>query len=63
VQINQIWANIKALYDEAVSDMIMRGVTDDKWNTFVRNLEASGANQYIAYYQKGIDEYFAANPD
>ncbi len=58
-QINQIFANIETLYDQAVSEMIMHGVDDAKWDTFMSNLKASGSEQYIAYYQTALDAYLA----
>ena len=58
-QINQIFANIETLYDQAVAEMIMHGVDDAKWDTFMSNLKASGSDQYIAYYQTALDAYLA----
>lgn len=58
-QINQIFANIETLYDQAVAEMIMHGVDDAKWDTFISNLKASGSDQYIQYYQVALDEYLA----
>ncbi len=60
-QINQIFANVEALYDEAVAQMIMHGVTDANWNAFITNLNAAGANEYIGLYQTAIDAYFSNN--
>lgn len=58
-QINQIFANIETLYDQAVAEMVMHGVDDAKWDTFMSNLKASGSDQYIAYYQTALDAYLA----
>ena len=58
-QINQIFANIETLYDQAVAEMILHGVDDAKWDTFMSNLKASGSDQYIAYYQTALDAYLA----
>ena len=59
-QINQIFANIEALYDQYVAEMIMHGVTDDSWNNLMNQLKAAGSDQYIAYYQAALDAYFAS---
>lgn len=58
-KINQNFANIEALYDEKISEMILHGVTDAKWNEFLAQLKSAGAEEYIGYYQTAIDEYFA----
>lgn len=57
--LNQIFVNLEALYDEAVADMIMHGVTDEKWNSFLERLTAAGSADYIAIYQKALDDFLA----
>lgn len=61
--IERTYANVKALYDQAIADMIMNGVTDEKWESFLNNMQNAGAEDYIGVYQKALDAYFAANPD
>ena len=38
-----------------VADMIMTGVTDDKWNNFITQLTAAGADRYCEIYQEILD--------
>ncbi len=58
-KINQIYVNLETLYDEAVADMIMHGVTDDKWNSFQDRLKAAGSEEYISLYQEALDEFLS----
>ncbi|MGI5899898.1 MAG: extracellular solute-binding protein [Christensenellales bacterium] len=52
---NQIFANLEPLYDEAVAEMIMHGPSDDRWNTFISNLEGAGAARFVELYQEGVN--------
>ena len=58
-KINQIYVNLETLYDEAIADMIMHGVTDDKWNSFQNRLIAAGSGEYISLYQGALNEFLA----
>ena len=58
-EIAQLFANIEALYDEAVADMIMHGVTDDAWNAMIDRLTGAGVERYCEIYQGAVDEYLA----
>ena len=55
----QIFANLETIYDQAVADMIMHGVTDDAWDSMINSLKAAGADRYIEIYQNAYDEYLA----
>lgn len=57
--IDRTFANIKALYDQAIADMIMNGVDDKKWQTFLADLQNAGVEDYIGTYQKIFDDYMA----
>jgi putative aldouronate transport system substrate-binding protein len=57
--IDRAYANIKALYDQAIADMIMNGVDDKKWETFLSNLQNAGMEDYIGTYQKIFDNYMS----
>ena len=54
----QIFASLEPLYDESVADMIMHGVTDAKWDTFMANLKAAGTERFLEIYQTALDRYF-----
>ena len=54
----QIFANLEAIYDEAVADMIMHGVTDDSWNRMIDNLKGAGADRFVELYQNCLDKYY-----
>lgn len=55
-EIATLFANLETLYDQSVADMIMHGVTDDKWNTFIDQLKAAGAERYVEIYQTNYDK-------
>ena len=55
----QIFANLESIYDEAVANMIMHGVTDDNWNGMLSNLQNAGVDRYVELYQKYLDQYYA----
>ena len=38
----------------------MNGVTDDSWNEYISQVEAYGLEDYLAIYQKYLDEFYAA---
>lgn len=40
---------------EFVASCIVEGVTDNKWNTFVSEIEKMGISDYVKMYQDGID--------
>ena len=55
----QIFANLETIYDQAVADMIMHGVTDEAWDSMINSLKAAGADRYVEIYQNAYDEYLA----
>ena len=55
----QIFANLETIYDQAVADMIMHGVTDAAWDNMINSLKAAGADRYVEIYQNAYDEYLA----
>ena len=54
----QLQANLEPLYDETVADMIMHGVTDAKWDSFMNSLKAAGTDRFVELYQTALDRYF-----
>ena len=49
----------ETIYDQAVTDMIMHGVTDEAWDSMINSLKAAGADRYVEIYQNAYDEYLA----
>ena len=51
-EIATLFANIETIYDQLVAEMIMSGVDDAKWDNFIKQLTAAGAERYIEIYQE-----------
>jgi len=54
-EIATLFANIETLYDQLVADMIMTGVDDAKWDNFITQMTAAGAERYCEIYQEILD--------
>ena len=59
LELTRIRADLTSLIQETLSDFIMNGVTDAKWNNFMNTCESVGVAQYIKIYQDALDAYFA----
>lgn len=58
--ISQIQPTIKNIVKSYRMDLIMNGVTDEKWNAYCAELEAAGIDQLCATYQTAYDRYVEA---
>ena len=53
---------LNTVYTEFISDMIMNGVTNVKWDNFLKELVNADVHTWEANMQKALDAYFTANP-
>ena len=56
-----LFAEIHKYANESLSNFIVKGVTDESWNTYMETLNNLRLNDYIALYQTAYDRYAAAN--
>lgn len=56
-----LYAELKKYVEEATVDFISRGVTDEKWNQYVKNLENLRLARYLEIYQLAYDRYLTVN--
>ncbi len=56
-------AEIQKYADEAITGFIVKGVTDDGWNTYLKTLDNLRLSEYVATYQAAYDRYLEANAD
>lgn len=60
-QIDLLFAEIDKLAKESITGFIVKGVTDESWNTYVNTLNSLHIDEYVALYQTAYDRYLAAN--
>ena len=58
-ELTYIQPDLISYINSSKSAFIMDGVTDDSWNEYVSQVEAYGLEDYLAIYQKYLDEYYA----
>lgn len=56
-----LFAEIEKYADEVITGFIVKGVTDDSWNTYLKTLENLKIADYVATYQAAYDRYMEAN--
>ncbi len=56
-----LFAEIHKYANESLSNFIVKGVTDESWNTYQTTLQNLRLNDYIVLYQTAYDRYVAAN--
>ncbi len=60
-KIELLYAEIDKFADESITNFIVKGVTDDGWNTYLKTLENLKLDEYISIYQGAYDRYVEAN--
>lgn len=56
----RLFTDIETFMKDKVTDMILNGVTDAKWESFQTEAKGVGVERYVELFQKGYDEYLAA---
>ena len=56
-----LFAEIHKYANESLSNFIVKGVTDESWNTYMETLNNLRLDDYIALYQTAYGRYAAAN--
>ena len=54
-------AEIQKYADEALTSFIVKGITDETWNTYLDTLKNIGLQEYIDLYQTVYDRYVESN--
>ena len=54
-------AEIDKYAKESLANFIVKGVTDESWNTYLNTLENIRLDDYIALYQTVYNRYVEAN--
>ncbi len=60
IELQRIYNDLNKLMQESLADFIRSGVTQAKWDTFIRTLTSVGAPRYIQLLQKYYDVYAAS---
>ena len=60
-QIDLLFAEIDKFSTEAITNFIVKGVTDESWAAYEKTLKDLRIDEYIAIYQTAYDRYLAAN--
>ena len=56
-----LFAEIDKYAKESITSFIVKGVTDDSWNAYVKTLDQLRIGEYIQLYQTAYDRYLEAN--
>ncbi|MBQ3705770.1 MAG: extracellular solute-binding protein [Clostridia bacterium] len=56
-----LFAEIHKYANESLSNFIVKGVTDDGWNTYMNTLNSLRLSDYMNLYQTAYDRYVEAN--
>ena len=59
-ELTYIQPDLITYINSSKASFIMNGVTDDSWNEYISQVEAYGLEDYLAIYQKYLDEFYAA---
>ena len=59
-ELTYIQPDLISYINSSKSAFIMDGITDDSWNEYIAQVEAYGLEDYLAIYQKYLDEFYAA---
>lgn len=55
--ISQVYSNVRSVVESYRMDFIRDGVTDEKWNSYLADLETAGVQQLIDAHQTAYDRY------
>ena len=61
VQIDLLYAELSKYADEALTGFIVKGVTDEGWDTYVKTLDSLRIDEYVGIYQTAYDRYLEIN--
>jgi putative aldouronate transport system substrate-binding protein len=59
IELARLYADINKLMQESIADFIRSGVTQAKYDTFIRSTKNVGVDRYISLLQKYYDNYAA----
>ena len=59
-ELSNLMADVTTCINTHKSDWIMKGITDDDWNSYLSELDAYGLSSYLEIFQKYLDNYFAS---
>lgn len=59
IELTRMYNDIDKFMRETISDFITNGVTDDKWQNYLKTLENLDIQRYIDLYQAAYDDYLA----
>lgn len=54
-----IYTELKKFMEETITDFIISGVTDERYEAFVKTAQSIGVDRYIELYQNAYDAYLA----
>lgn len=58
-KLSDLQTDIQKLINANKSDWIMNGFTDDDWNKYIEELNAYGLEDYLALFQKYLDDFYS----
>lgn len=61
MEVDRLFGQIETFMKEYITDFIVRGVTDESWDNFLRSAQSVGVERYLEIYQNAYDSYLAAN--
>ena len=60
IELDRLYTDIDRLMQESLADFIRTGVTQARWDTFIRTLDNVGKPRYVELLQKNYDAYLAS---
>lgn len=58
-ELSDLQADIQKTINAKKADWIMNGFTDEDWDAYLKELEAYGLEDYLAIFQKYLDNFYA----
>ena len=58
-KLSDLQTDIQKLINANKSDWIMNGFTEDDWNKYIEELNAYGLEDYLALFQKYLDDFYS----
>ena len=61
VQIDLLYAELSKYAGETLTGFVVKGVTDEGWDTYIKTLDSLRIDEYIGIYQAAYDRYLEIN--
>ena len=58
-KLSTIQTDLISYVNTSRSDFVMNGITDEKWQEYLEQVDSYGLSEYLGIFQKYLDEFYA----